>query len=136
MNSVSQFAVKAKAENQWQAVGEGVVKINKPDQQTVIWEEAGQWDSTLNNLEFSNSYRWTLVDNNEIRLEHLRYGENQPVQLVDIHYQKDNSWTSIEPHLCGEDSYHLDLNVDENCLTLAWQIKGPKKNQFSTIRYR
>lgn len=136
MGSVSHFSINAKADSQWQALGKGIVKLRKPDQLTLIWEEAGQWDSTLNNLEFSNTYRWTRIDHNEIRLEHLRYGEDQPVQLVNVHCQHDDSWMSIEPHLCGQDSYQLDLKTEEKCLILNWQIKGPKKNQFSTICYR
>ena len=136
LSAVTYFSVSAKAETHWQAVGEGVVKICKPDQQTVIWEETGQWDSTVNNLEFSNSYRWNLVNQNAIHLEHLRYGKDHPVHLVNIQCQQDGSWRSIEPHQCGQDSYQLDLKIQEKYLILNWRIQGPKKNQISIICYR
>ncbi len=135
LSSVTNFSITAKADDQWQAQGKGVVEVKRASQSVVIWKEKGHWNKGLNNLDFSNIYRWTQLRSNEIQLEHLRYGEQEPVQLVKIIGQQEGVWQCLEPHYCGQDEYHLTLSIRENCLILNWQIKGPNKDQRSTISY-
>jgi hypothetical protein len=72
-------------------------------------------------------------------LEHLRFGEQNPVRLVEIEKNdcdgSDLSWVCTSPHMCGKDRYALKLVVKICELNLVWTINGPVKNQISTICY-
>jgi len=133
---VTQFTVRATSEHQWQATGQGKVEAEHPDHSVVVWRENGCWDEGLNYLSFSNAYRWTQFSLTGLQLEHLRYGEEQAVQLVKLIDHGEGVWKSLAPHDCGQDQYHLRLDIQENNIILDWHISGPNKTQRSTISYR
>lgn len=137
---VSKFDVTISFEDQAPANGRGRVDVEQPGSGVLVWREYGQWQECFNNLEFTNVYRWTRMDNGRMSLEHLRLGDMNPVRLVEIE-KTDNpggsaSWTSAYPHLCGKDRYDLKLIISRPQLNLVWTISGPAKNQVSTVCYR
>ena len=136
LQSVSEFSVTASDANNWSATGSGMVSVEQSADNILVWRETGIWDKGLAHLEFSNTYRWTRTHDKEFQLEHLRYGIDQPVKLVDIRSLDEDHWRSTSPHYCGQDKYFLDLNIKIDQLILDWKIKGPNKDQHSTIYYR
>ncbi len=135
LQSVSKFSVTARDTNNWSAVGDGAVMIEQSSIDTVVWREKGTWNQNLGYLEFSNVYRWTKSDDKKFRLEHLRFGDDKPVVLVDIKPLDGHHWQSIAPHYCGQDEYFLSIKLKADQLILDWRIMGPNKDQQSTIYY-
>lgn len=72
---------------------------------------------------------------NRLGLEHLRYGDQSPVQLVELVKSTNRLWVSDCPHLCGQDRYQLTMSVTADQLTMTWHIDGPDKKQVSTLCY-
>ena len=80
-------------------------------------------------------YRWSTNYEARLGLEHLRYGDEHPVQLVELEKTSHDVWGCISPHICGQDRYQLTLSVNANEVIMVWYIQGPDKNQISTVRY-
>lgn len=101
----------------------------------LIFEEAGEWTgSDGRRWSFSNTYRWSLAADH-LRLEHLRYGIEQAVHLVDlVPGHESEILATAEPHHCGQDCYAATLTLAEH-LSLAWEINGPNKMQRITTLY-
>jgi hypothetical protein len=117
---------------QW--IGEGMVQISNESNNICIFDERGKWKSQEGiELEFFNQLRWTLVDQ-QIFLEHLRYGLNQPVLLAAFKLSgKGHYLQSTKDYFCGKDSYKGVIFLHSNLLVVRWSISGPAKKQ--TINY-
>ena len=89
----------------------------------------GNWQNQ--NLSFSDTLRWTLTLD-YLSLEHLRFGENNPIKLVHLALIKDKVLKSISPHLCGQDCYAAELSWNEKEIDLTWDIQDLKKNERVT----
>lgn len=101
----------------------------------MIFVERGRWIPTgRTQIGFSNTYRWTLnLAESILRLEHLRFGADQPVYLFDLMPESYGVLASMQPHVCQEDCYTARLEYDANGIRLTWTVAGTEKNE--TIEY-
>jgi len=110
--------------------GTGTVTVTTIDNSTIIFTEHGKWttDSGLE-LVFDNTYRWTLIeDAGTVRLEHLRFGPNRPVFLLDLVPTNNVIYKSVSPHCCGTDSYTAIMEFKNDLIYVRWHIEGPGKD--------
>jgi hypothetical protein len=78
------YEAQSGAATGWNGVGTGVVAVSEPARGVVVFEESGIWVSPgKTEMRFTNVFRWSRADET-IRLEHLRFGPDQPVFLFDI----------------------------------------------------
>lgn len=133
------FAARSQKATGWNGQGHGQVAVDAPTPDALVFHETGQWQPSgrehLPSLQFSNTYRWTLVDEKTVRLEHLRLGPENPIFLVDLQPDPDHGWASVTPHECVADLYALTLSVESDGITVEWKITGPKKDEHITYRY-
>lgn len=104
---------------------------------TITFEEKGYWYSdTAQDANFSNIFRWKLDEKNSlITLEHLRYGANHPVFLFHLTSTQKNKLSSIDAHLCGDDTYLGNISWSANQIIFHWRIIGPRKNDELIYHY-
>lgn len=121
----------AKENSGWDGKGEGEVFILKEGSGTLIFTEKGSSVGSLGNkMNFSNVFRWTLDRSaGLISLEHLRRGPERPVFLFHLTPSGKDSLVSVDPHLCGGDSYFGQIQFDSHSIRLHWRVIGPKKNE-------
>ena len=125
------------ADNPRHVSGNGKVVVECPDDSRITFSESGSWtaDSGLS-LNFSNRYRWHRTTSDHIiRLQHLRYGEIRPVELVELTLQPDLSWKSLSPHICKNDMYRAEITLRESGLLIEWTISGPAKSEWLRCIY-
>lgn len=115
---------------QWCRKGKGKVMVKNEASQLTFYE-AGSWYGDSEQLQnYSNCFRWTLNHHEKmISLEHLRLGEQKPVFLFHLIPMKTNSLESLNPHLCGEDSYFGWVHYNPLFIQLNFKTIGPKKNE-------
>ncbi len=114
----------------------GEVKIEKPSEEEIVFYEQVQWKNESSLLINSkNIYRWTFLPSGNIRLEHLRFGKDNPVFLVELSMSEKNIWRSIEPHNCNNDLYSAELNMLNENPVLCWSVTGPTENYLLKIFY-
>jgi len=95
--------------------------------ESLVFCEKGQWQDAMR---FTNIFRWTFDrENEEIVLEHMRFGTEKPVYLFALTPSGPDHLKSIAPHECGDDLYSGQLAVSDKTLELSWRIQGPNKNQ-------
>jgi len=134
--TVLSFEAKSSASTGWDGVGSGTVAVSHPTSDVLVFTESGYWQpSGRRDIRFSNVFRWTLLTES-LRLEHLRFGPEQPVFLFDLAQGADGVWREISPHACGEDCYSGSLSIQEREIVVHWTIKGPRKNESIRYRYR
>ena len=107
----------------------GEVKTESAPPNEIIFNEFVRWnneDSLLINSK--NIYRWTNLTSGNIKLEHLRFGKDNPVMLVELTQVSESQWESIEPHNCNRDLYSAKLKIENGKLVLSWTVKGPTEN--------
>jgi hypothetical protein len=121
----------SKEEKGWNGKGQGKVIITKDGSNILIFSEKGTWRSTQGGeFNFSNTFRWNLDKNaGLISLEHLRRGPDHPVFLFHLSPSGKNSLTSVDSHVCKEDTYFGQIMFDNHSLRLNWRVIGPKKNE-------
>jgi hypothetical protein len=128
------FVARSGLPTGWNGRGAGAVVVERPTAEIIIFHESGVWQPQGDGeVDFSNIFRWSKVEPQTIRLEHLRYGPEQPVYLFDLAAGSDGEWHSVRPHLCRADVYAARLWYDERFIFMAWTITGPKKQE--TIEY-
>ena len=114
----------------WIGNGVGSVAIESPSAQVVIFNESGTSRLTSGReLRFTNVYRWSLVGQRVVRLEHLRFGQNRPVYLFDLAPEDESTWASVTPHHCRDDLYSVRLELGQDAVSLLWMIVGPGKRE-------
>ncbi|MBA4189568.1 MAG: hypothetical protein C0467_16405 [Planctomycetaceae bacterium] len=129
------FDARSEAATGWNGIGIGVVTTSEPTAGVVVFEETGTWQpSDLDRpaIRFNNVFRWTVVGNS-LRLEHLRFGPDNPVMLFDMAPDPNGDWREVSPHQCREDCYTASLTVEGHLLVVTWSIQGPRKRE--SIRY-
>ncbi len=115
--------------------GEGEVRAAYDGNIRCVFQERGSWKG-LENQEFTfrNVFRWSLNRlDGMLTLEHLRFGEGNPVFLFHLVPVGENRLESLHAHVCGEDTYFGQLVMEDQSLALTWRILGPKKND--EVRY-
>jgi hypothetical protein len=71
-----------------------------------------------------------------LRLEHLRFGADQPVFLFDLRPEADGMFSSTQPHVCQDDCYSARMVISDDEIQLTWTVAGPEKNETIDYRYR
>lgn len=135
MRSLS-FSIHSPLQEQ-QRMGKAEVLIKTPSENVIIFQEKGNWlIPETGTHSFSNSFRFTLdLKSLLITLEHLRYGENNPVFLFHLAVSSPQLLESVNDHLCNEDSYLGHLTFDEKGILFRWRVIGPQKNHFFSYHY-
>lgn len=125
------FAAHSAKESGWNGHGNGSVSVVQPDTNTIIFTETGKWQTDSGQtLDFNNVFKWSRGESADaIRLEHLRYGPDNPVYLFDLTPQNEEIWQSITPHVCRDDLYSAIMILTEDQIELRWTIKGPNKDE-------
>jgi Family of unknown function (DUF6314) len=130
------FIARSGKPNGWNGQGRGIVETATTTAGAVTFGESGVWRSVDGNeSRFRNTFRWSVIDN-LVRLEHLRFGEGNPVHLFDLAQVGEQEWKSASPHLCRDDCYAAVLLILEDCIEVRWSIDGPKKQQAIEYVYR
>ncbi len=122
---------KSREENGWNGKGQGEVIVTKEGHHILIFHEKGVWKGKQSaEMGFSNVFRWTLDRTiGVISLEHLRRGLDHPVFLFHLAPSGRRSLSSVDSHLCEEDTYFGQIHFDHSSLRLNWRVIGPKKNE-------
>lgn len=120
----------------WQGGGTGSVVVDAPADSVLTFTESGSWQPAGGrSLRFSNVFRWSRINSDLIRLEHLRFGADHPVYLFDLAAEPAGEWRSVSPHLCEQDCYAAELRLHETGLWLRWTVTGPKKQECIEYSY-
>lgn len=127
------FEARSEAGTGWNGIGGGLVSVSEPSLGVLIFDESGYWQPQgRRDIRFTNVYRWTLLSTS-LKLEHLRFGVDNPVYLFDLVPTSDGEWRDVSPHICAEDCYSACLRIEGQQLIVTWSINGPRKRE--TIRY-
>jgi hypothetical protein len=131
------FLARSRSRTAWTGTGVGTVELRRIGDGVVVWHEQGSWrpEDGPKDIRFTNVYRWTLLDD-LLRLEHLRFGESNPVHLFDLAQVGEWEWRPASPHLCREDCYSAVLLLCESAIVLRWSIDGPRKQEKIEYEYR
>lgn len=115
----------------WSGIGKGKVQVRLQNDTTTVFDESGSWMSREGTeFTFTNVFRWTLDRfQNLITLEHLRFGENNPVFLFHLTQIDEDTLESVSSYICKEDTYLGQVRCDDYSIRLNWRIIGPKKNE-------
>ena len=130
-----QFQSRSDAQTGWNGSACGTVTVMIDHNNSFRFIEKGIWTSNQGiSTSFSNVYRWS-IDHKLIHLEHLRYGEHNPVYLFDLNRIDKFEWQSVSPHVCKKDIYSCLLVLKPEMIQMNWKIKGPKKNEMIFYDY-
>ena len=93
------FTTSSSASTGWSGSGTGTVDVAQPSSNILVYTEAGIWSPNGGKpLNFTNVYRWTLLPDS-LRLEHLRFGPDNPVYLFDLGIVDGTRMKSVAPHV-------------------------------------
>jgi hypothetical protein len=135
--TIVNFTAQSQSATGWSGLGSGAVVVESPAPEFLVFKESGTWQPIRGReTRFTNVFRWTILGAKAIRLEHLRFGPENPVHLLDLSPHLDRTWVANGPHVCSEDCYSADLQLHENGLNVQWSITGPKKNELIRYAYR
>lgn len=124
LKTVQTVSLRCTKEKDWH--GFAKVFVSSEESRTILFHEKGEWENR--NLSFSNTLRWRL-HSDRISLEHLRFGSQFPVSLVDFTQEGGNWLVATNPHLCGSDRYSACISWDQEGIHLHWKVQGPLKNE-------
>jgi hypothetical protein len=101
---------------------------------SLIFQESGIWQQDQGR--YQNRFRWTWNrPKGTLTLEHLRFGESNPVFLFDLFAIGGNTLKSLTPHLHGEDTYFGWMEYKGLFLHLHIRTLGPKKDEKIEYAY-
>jgi hypothetical protein len=137
ITSLNFTARSANSGTGWNGTGKGYVNVELVSGEVMLFSESGTWATNSGTeLAFSNRYRWSLSTRREIlKLEHLRYGDDRPVKLLELYCNTDLRWKTSTPHICNKDRYTLEINCSSPWISMDWQVIGPAKNEQICYRY-
>jgi hypothetical protein len=118
-------------------IGRATVDVVQNTPSAFVFQEKGHWViDDLPETSFSNSFRWTLDRKASlITLEHLRYGMEHPVFLLQLCLAGTGILESINAHLCGEDTYLGNIRWSDDRIDFHWRVIGPRKNDDLSYHY-
>ena len=116
----------------WRGHGRGTVAVEQVDQALLFRESALFTSSDGHKVELQNRYRWSRLPQS-LQLAHLRRGE--PVLLFELEPVTEHGFRSVQPHLCGADTYSAELLLHKTQLEMIWHIRGPRKNEQLHYHY-
>lgn len=113
------------------------VLVESQEDNTLIFREKGHWFlEGQEELAFSNVFRWRLdLSSCLISLEHLRYGNQNPIFLFHLRRVKPNHLQACDPHLCADDCYAGHLLWNRHTIDLHVRSIGPSKNTYLEYCY-
>ena len=115
--------------------GTGVVHVRDASADALTLEESGAWHPAGGPaVPVRTAQRWSRAGD-RLRLEHLRFGAEAPVFLVEMALGADGAWRAARPHVCAADRYRATLRLEGDEVVLQWQVGGPKKDDVLTFRY-
>jgi hypothetical protein len=125
------FSATSQGYSGWNGIGKGQVQAVKKNDNVILFEEQGTWISLEGQeFAFSNTFRWTLDRfQHLISLEHLRFGEHNPVFLFHLTSVDESTLQSVNSYVCKEDTYLGQVKGGDHFVSLNWRIIGPKKNE-------
>lgn len=137
---VKKLSVSAKVKQEEESsiqMGKAEVQVIASSPSVFLFKERGYWLADhFPGTEFSNAFRWTLdVSKILISVEHLRYGSERPVHLLQLTPSFQGCLESIDPHLCIEDHYMGNIAWSAKEICFHWRVIGPKKNDELIYRY-
>lgn len=141
LGSIKNLAFSAKNqsghESGWNGKGMGEVIASKEGDNVIVFHEKGTWKGKDGEeCAFTNVFRWSFDRiKGLISLEHLRRGCDNPVFLFHLVPTGMQSLSSLDSHLCGEDTYFGQILIDRHTLRLNWRVIGPKKNEEISYHY-
>ncbi|MCH9634182.1 MAG: hypothetical protein S4CHLAM7_09250 [Chlamydiae bacterium] len=117
--------------------GKAAVELEHSNEYQIIFREQGFWYvGDLPETAFSNCFRWTLdIKKSLVSLEHLRYGVSKPTFLFHLAPTGPKALSSVDAHLCRDDTYIGTLTWSSKEVSFDWRVIGPRKNQFLSYRY-
>ena len=118
----------------WEGTGKGEVKVAQIDANTLIFYEKGVFLVQNKTVKCYNTYRWTF-EGELVKLEHLRFGIENPVLLFYMQGRQENKFVSVCPHVCDKDLYKATLQVTDHDIKLMWCIEGKEKNEAISYHY-
>ncbi|CAN5429723.1 hypothetical protein BH10PSE17_BH10PSE17_23630 [soil metagenome] len=132
------FTARSAVPTGWNGRGAGSVGIGSPDEGTVVFNESGTWTPTGSTqpIRFNNVFRWTRSGPFAVRLDHLRFGPEQPVHLFELAVESPSSWVSRADHECVDDRYSARLELQDGAIHVRWSIVGPRKAEDIAYVYR
>jgi hypothetical protein len=127
----------SQSETGWSGIGDGSVHVESPAPDIVLFSEPGTFTPSRGKpTRFTNVFRWTRLSATGLRLEHLRFGAENPVYLFDLEFQSDRTWRPNNAHICSEDCYSALLRLHNSGVDVRWSITGPKKDESILCEYR
>ena len=121
---------RSRTSNLWTRKGSGKVETSL-ECNILTFNEQGEWTADDGfRMGYRNTYRWTWHWREEmLSLEHLRRGEKHPVFLFYLTAGEDNLLESLNPHLCGDDTYFGWMQYSPLFLQMHIRTLGPSKNE-------
>ncbi|HEX8833090.1 MAG TPA: DUF6314 family protein [Abditibacteriaceae bacterium] len=127
--SVVYFKARSHSGIGWDGSGSGIVKVSRPAPDVLVFDESGHFRKPDGKeMSFVNVFRWTRREDN-LGLEHLRFGEGAPVFLFDMSCDEDGTWRELIPHPCRDDCYSATLRVENGIVFVHWSVNGPERNE-------
>jgi len=125
-----QATSRSRTSNLWTRKGSGKVETSL-EGNILTFNEQGEWTADDGfRMGYRNTYRWTWHWREEmLSLEHLRRGEKHPVFLFYLTAGEDNLLESLNPHLCGDDTYFGWMQYSPLFLQMHIRTLGPSKNE-------
>lgn len=116
--------------------GKGKVDVEITGKGEIIFHEEGQLENAEGKIfNYKNAFRWTYHHfEGMISLEHLRFGRDHPVFLFHL-ISRGQILESINPHLCGKDTYFGYMHRRKQNITLLCRIISAKKNEEIEYSY-
>jgi hypothetical protein len=107
------------------------------DAATILFHESGSWrQESGQETSFKNVFRWSIdAEGDVLRLEHLRFGPDRPVHLLDLAVVGIGVLEAAEPHVCSADRYNGRMECGPESVQLHWAVTGPKKNECIGYTY-
>lgn len=102
----------------------------------LVLEVDGRWRGGGTCLSVREATRWTRLGERSLRVEHLRRGRDEPVELGVLEPGSSGAWRSARAHVCGEDRYRVRLDVLGAAVQVRWRIQGPGKRGWVRRAYR
>jgi hypothetical protein len=131
------FVAQSQSATGWSGSGAGAVFVDLAGSDVLVFSESGIWRPIRGReSRFTNVFRWTILGPSSVRLEHLRFGPNNPVHLFDLGVRTDGAWVPDDPHVCIQDCYSADLEIEDDGVDVSWSISGPKKMESIRYEYR
>ena len=129
------FEAISRSKTGWTGKGTGQVTVSDPTVGTLLFQESGSWlPPQGSELRFVNTFKWSKLGET-LRLEHLRFGADNPVFLFELASVSAAEWRDVSPHHCVDDCYSASVKLCENEVHVAWSIRGPQKDESISYVY-